>query len=455
METLAALCLAMVCYSLSGARSWAYALYFASYVPFISLSAVEGGLTNVAGLSGTNVGFKLLIRATCTLGFLFIILREKDSLSRVFRSSSLPILVLFVWGLAWVGRSQAPWISAFRLGELFSFFLAGVALYTRSGHRLELRKLLRMHCLALFVLPLLGLWFVWLRPGLVQHEGSQEVVRWGHKLLNANSLGFSCVIVMLWATHELKWLGTGCVRRPTKVNLVPVLALITCAFVFFMARSRSAALLLAFGQTILWWPTTQFLATHKLRLATAALLGMGVVAWQLPNIKPWFLRGESTASLVSATGRTDLWSDLLSDQAARQPIGGAGYLMLSEKGGFEHRGRTWTNAHNTYIFALVSTGWIGFLSVLCIVFWPLWVSCRRALRASKQDSGSERLLFVLISVIAMASITGFGVFGFPNPAMLLFYSLYTLVLAENRSEGATHIQGELRPLPAGFAPTPL
>ncbi len=455
MDILAALCIAMMCYALSGARSWAYGLYFASFVPFISLSAVEGGLTDVSGLSGGNVGFKLLLRCACTLGFLFIIAREKDSLSQIFRTSSLPILILFAWGLAWVGRSQAPWISLFRLGELFTFFLAGVALYLRAGRRAELRDVLRWHCLALLTLPLLGLWFSWFRPSLMQHQGSGDIIRWGHKLLNANSLGFSCVVVILWATHELKHANVRMTRNALRECAVPLFALLTCALVFVMARSRSAALLLAFGQMVLWWPSAQFMTTHRLRLGMAAMIGLGFLGWQWSNIQPWFLRGETMASLVSATGRTDLWRELITEQAAERPIAGSGYLMLSKEGGFQHQGRVWTNAHNTYLFALMSTGWIGFLSVLNIVFWPLWVSARRAWRAPKQDSGSERLLFALISIIAMASITGFGIFGYPNPAMLLFYSLYALILAEKRPEGVRSVHGEPYPLPTGFDPTPM
>ncbi len=455
MDILVALSLAMLCFALSGARNTAYALYFASYVPFISLSAVEGGLTDTAGLSGGNVGFKLMVRAACTIGFLIIIAREEQALSRIFRTTSLPILILFAWGLAWVGRSQAPWISLFRLGELFTFFLAGVALYLRAGSKVELHKVLRWHCMALFSLPLLGLWFAWLRPELVQHEGSGEVVRWGHKLLNANSLGFSCLVVILWASSELKRLGFGGLERPIRGRFVPVVALVTCAFIFVVARSRSAAFLLMLGQLVIWWPDARFLAQNRLRLAGAVLVASGLLIWQWASIEPWFLRGESAQSLVSATGRTELWRELITEQAAEQPVGGAGYLMLSQEGGFLHAGRVWTNAHNTYLFALISTGWIGLLSVLGIVIWPLWVSGQRAWRAPKQDNGSSRLLFALISVIAVASITGFGVFGFPNPAMLLFYSLYALVLAENQAQGAPKIQGQQRPLPTGFDPTPI
>ncbi|MBL4771148.1 MAG: O-antigen ligase family protein [Planctomycetes bacterium] len=455
MEAVTALCLAMMCFALSGARSWVYALYFASYVPFISLSAVEGGLTEVSGLGGSNVGFKLAIRAACSLGFLIIIARQKHALSQVFRASSLPILVLFAWSLAWLSRSQSPWISLFRLTELFAFFFAGVALYLQEGRKHRLRDVLRWHCLALFTLPLLSLWFSWLRPELVQHEGSGAVVRWGHKLLNANSLGFSCTVVLLWATNELK----ASFARPSdegwRGRWVPVLAVAICGLVFLMARSRSAALLLLVGQTILWWPQSPVGSRLRLRLAAGLLMGVGICLWQWSNIEPWFLRGESASSLATATGRTHLWQELITRQTSEQPVAGAGYLMLSDQGGFLHEGRMWTNAHNTYLFALVSTGWVGFLSVLCIVLWPLLACARAVRRAPIQDFEPQRLLFALIAVVALASITGFGVFGFPNPAMLLFYSLYALVLAEKRSEGVHSTNANPRPSSVGYDATPI
>ena len=301
MEVLAALCLAMACYALSGARSWAYALYFASYVPFISINAVEGGLTEVSGLGGGNVAFKLSVRVACTVGFLILAARQKNTLAQIFRASSLPILILFLWSLAWIGRSQSPWISLFRLGELFTFFLAGVALYLEVGRHTDLRKVLRWQCLALFTLPLLGLWFAWFNADVVQHTGSGEVVRWGHKMLNANSLGFACTVVILWATHELKSGGLRKTSSPWLERWLPLIALGLCAVVFLMARSRSAALILAAGQAILWWPQVPLGVNQRLRWAGVLLLGCTLAAWQWSNIEPWFLRGESASSLATAT----------------------------------------------------------------------------------------------------------------------------------------------------------
>ena len=94
MDILAALFVSIFCCVWSGARNLAYTLYFMSVVPFISLSVVEGGLTSSAGLSGGNVRFKLAVRALCTVGFLLVLARQKDSLRFLFRSCHLPILAL-------------------------------------------------------------------------------------------------------------------------------------------------------------------------------------------------------------------------------------------------------------------------------------------------------------------------------------------------------------------------
>ena len=315
--------------------------------------------------------------------------------------------------------------------------MAGVALYVEVGHRQSLRTLLRWHAMALISLPLLAVWFAFTRPDLASHQGSEELTRWGHKLLNANSLGFACTIVVLWATSELRsaWLGRsqskGDGPETWKTRLLPLLPLVLCVAVLLLARSRTAMLTLALGQAILWWPRGPLHMGHA-RFASL-LLALGVIlAWNQGTVSDWMLRGESVESLASATGRTDLWTELLAEQVPKAPIAGAGYLMLSEEGGFSHAGRIWTNAHNTYLFALVSTGLVGLALVLLVVFLPWWRSLRGYLHKDPAQEEANALLFALQSVLLATSITGFGVFGFPNPAMLLFYSLYALVICRSQ-----------------------
>ncbi|MEZ5974931.1 MAG: O-antigen ligase family protein [Planctomycetota bacterium] len=426
MDILVSVLGALLCYALSGARSAAYLFYFLSFVPFLSLSATEGGLTAASGLAGDNVQFKLAVRALCTAGFLLLLLRRRAAWAALWRSASMPVIVLVLWAAMWIGRSQAPWVSLFRLTELASFFLVGVVLFAESARFHPLHRVLRWHCMALLSLPLLALWFAVTRPDLSMHADGGEITRWGHKLLNANSLGFACTIVILWGTSELK--GAWARREADwRTRVAPALAIATCVGVLLMARSRTALSTQLIGQTILWWPRGSFSWAH-VRIGIAGLVVLAVAMWQQDLIGEYMLRGEPMESLTSATGRTDLWHGLLVDQVPKAPLAGAGYLMLSEEGGFWHAGRVWTNAHNTYLFSLVSAGLVGLCCVLLIVSRAWLRSARAARLAQGDDVHGTSLLLALQTVLLVTSITGFGVFGFPNPAMLFFYSLYTLVL---------------------------
>ena len=145
------------------------------------------------------------------------------------------------------------------------------------------------------------------------------------------------------------------------------------------------------------------------------------------------MRGESSASLSTGTGRTALWGALLREQVPEAPLGGAGYLMLSKDGGFQHAGRVWNNAHNTYIGALVAGGIPSLLCVLAIVFAPLRAARRLAMGAWAKGDTEERagwtLIYALTAAVAVASLTGFGVAGYPNPLMHFHYGLYAYILA--------------------------
>ncbi len=301
--------------------------------------------------------------------------------------------------------------------ELCSFFLAGVALYLESGRFHPLRKVLRWHCLALWSLPLIAIAFQGLRPDLAAHTTADQWTRWGHKLLNANSLGFASTVVLLWVTSAWQsrdqevspWLLAG--------------AGLSCAFVLLQSHSRTALLALFVGQAILWWPERRRVAAGAMGLLAAAGW-LALTRWEV--WQAWLLRGDSVGDLQSATGRTPLWGALLRDQVTEAPLTGFGYLMLSAEGGFWHAGREWTNAHNSYLYALVSAGWVGLVLLLACLGQVWTCAWRRACTASPEDRPAATLLLALFSVIALTSITGFGIYGHPNPAMLLFFTLYAL-----------------------------
>ena len=150
---------------------------------------------------------------------------------------------------------------------------------------------------------------------------------------------------------------------------------------------------------------------------------------QLDELIGWVLRDGSSADLMSGTGRTGLWQALLTEQVPEAPVMGAGYLMLTENGPFPHAGTWWTNTHNTYLFALISTGLPGFMATLAIALLPIRASFHRYLRAANEERSSWTLILACQMVVFVTGVTGFGICGFPNAVMLFHYALYTWALS--------------------------
>lgn len=415
---------ALLVFWLSGARTTAYLLYFLAFVPFISLdlsSAAE------SGFSGQNVLFKMSIRLLVTAGFVVLLLRRREGIGQLCRLQSIPVLFFFAWALLSVQRAQAPFLSLFRLGELLVFFLAGVVLFVESARFHGPRAVARWHCLALLQIPLVTLFFLFTQPELAYYERADGIGRLGHKFINANSLGFACVAVILWSTVELKEKREHA-RGLFFEKFVPLIALIVTAYVMFEAHSRTAMITTVLGQLIIWFPFTWKQAWRVPAFGVVAVLAVLLAFFNTDAILEWFLRGDSADALASGTGRTVLWKALLVEQLPKAPLLGAGYLALSENGTFFFNGVDWSNAHNTYVFALISTGIPGFLAILLVALAPWAVSFRRQFITPYAERPFWILLFAMQTVILVASITGFGICGYPNPAMMFHYALYSYMV---------------------------
>ncbi len=426
---LLALAAAAIAFGLSRAKSPAYALLYLAFLPFMTLDPSAGGLVSMSGIDGgDNVAWKLSMRALSMGGIAVLALRRSRAvLDVVLRPACLPVLALFLWALIGLPRANDPWVAFFRLGELLAFFVTGVVLYVEAGRDTDGPTVMRWHALA--VLPLVGVTiaFAFLHPEIAFHESSSGIRRMGHKFMNSNVLGFAATVVALWGLFVLK--GTGRARTTYETALA-LLALAAGAFVMFHARSRTATLTAALGAAVMWFPwphalqSAQESGRRRLGFAAfAAVLGVCLIA-MAPEIQSWFLRGASASDVASGTGRTGLWADLLQLQVPKAPWLGAGYLNLSSAGGFEHAGHQWNNAHSTYLFALVSTGFPGLLCVLLIVGLPIVCSARRVLGGPLEDRPTWTFVFAIQCTLGALSITSFGVIGYPNVAMLFHYALY-------------------------------
>lgn len=424
---LAVLALSSGAFLVSRAPTLAYFLYFLAFVPFVSFDPEPGGLQSVADLDGQNVLYKMSIRLATSAGLVLLLFRHRSALRHAFLPSCWPVVVFVIWAAAGLTRLESPWIPMFRLGELLIFFLTGVCLYLEAGRHHPPRAVARWHCLALLPLCLATLYLAWTRPEVAYHEGLAGI-RLGHRFIEPNVLGFAACVVMLWATHELREAREGA-HHWTLERMLPLLALAVSALVLVLARSRTAMITAIAGQFLLWFPFYRGDARRRALFAIFVLGTLSTAAAFSDVIASWFLRGDPLADLMSATGRTELWRALLTEQVPRAPFFGTGYLTLGGAGHFEHAGVWWTNAHNTYLFALVSTGLPGLIAVLAIAFAPLRATFGRIFRSSSADRPAWVLLFALQTVVAMTSITGFGITGFPNAAMLFSYAIYMYCVA--------------------------
>jgi len=426
------LLLVVVCsvlaYFLSGSKSKLYFLYFLSFVPFVTLNADAGGLESAEGLSGGIVLMKMSVRLLTAAGFMLAFLSGKQSLSRLALPQYLPVVFFVAWAMLGLHRAQAPWVSFFRLGELFVFFLVGVTLYDRVSSQASVRSVIRWHCLALAPLCAVAGLFVWLNPDIAQHTGEDGAMRIGHQLMNANVLGFAAVVLCLWATFELKE-GRERVRHVFFERYFPAICLIGGFIVIIYARSRTSSITFLVGQVLIWIVFTRDKRKYLSLIVPGVILSVLFAVASFDGFLEWFMRGDDVETLKSGTGRTDLWSMLLFEQAPKFPLLGSGYLMLSEHGRFEHHGAHWNNAHNTFVFALVSTGIPGMLAVCAIVTWPAVRAYRMISRVPEALRSSWVLLFTLTLVIALTSVTGFGVSGHPNVAMFFHYALFSYVVS--------------------------
>lgn len=423
----------VLCYLFSGARTHAYLLYFLAFIPFVSFDPSSGGLQDVSGLGGQNVLIKMGVRAATTAGFMVLLLRRKEVLGTLLAPACLPVVAYFVWAMLGIYRAQSEWVSFFRLGELLAFFIIGTVLYLESGRFRTPRELVRFHCMALLPLCIITLYFAEIEPTMAYHVGPGGLKRLGHHFIEANILGFAACTGLLWATHELKEPREN-KRSFLMERILPFAGLWLSTHVLIYARSRTAMITAIVGMLILWFPYYGSSKTRRAAFGAMMCAALALTVVNLDVVTAWFLRGDSAEDLATGTGRTGLWDALVGEQVPRSPMIGAGYLMLGPGGGFDHAGRVWSNAHNTYMFSLVSTGIPGLLMVLWISLHPVYCLIRRVHSGPKEERASWAVFLAMTLVVGVTNITGFGISGFPNAAMLFHYAIYPLAVLPRKSD---------------------
>lgn len=214
-------------------------------------------------------------------------------------------------------------------------------------------------------------------------------------------------------------------------------------FVVLFSRSRTALIALAVAIMVQWWfayRRSRSIRLYDVLVAVPSLVGASALAAVMGfllgvpivvNTLDLVNRGEDSATIMSVTGRTDIWPYAVK-RIVEGPVSfvfghgyGASKLVLNEN--------NWTasfiayHAHNTYLEVLLSTGLLGAIFFVAIVGYSLkWLT--RSPELSQSSSIGFRLrALTVVSAILSSTITESDLAVKVGP-LVIIYLFYVLSL---------------------------
>jgi O-antigen ligase len=259
---------------------------------------------------------------------------------------------------------------------------------------------------------------------------SYGVKRLAMGLTHPNGISFMSAIAFWLTFKDYK------IRFPSLLWIPRVMFLL----IIYLSRSRIGLACLLLGCFIKIWYTVvrnkSSASWYILRLASVSLIIFLMLGFSLAllleipffqNIFDVINRGQSVEVVISVTGRTDIWTTAIDKifENIVTFIFGHGYAMsrfVLNEGSVQHDWYFY-HAHNLFLEVLVSMGFIGFCSLLVLIFYNLkWIfnfnrlqkiySFTFAIRAA--SAVSMTLMFSLTEV-PLASKIG------PVPLLYFFY----------------------------------
>ena len=401
-------------------RTLTSAACLVTMLPFLSLGEDVSGIdaTDASGASA----YKLLGRGVGAL--LLVALAASDSRSLRFlqgASARLAFGFAFVAILS-VVNAPYPQLPFIRIGEWAVFFLAGVVVHSRvtlrSGDeglvRLLLGSLLPLVAMALFL-------SVTNADAVIEVRTADQMSRLGGRLIDPQSLG---LIGAFFGIAGIAVFLSG--RGGAGAGLVALSAFGVGALLITQSHSRTGLLSFAAGAGTFFLLDSRRNPAALIALAVGGAMGVTALPFVADGLASWFLRGESAENLSTGSSRTLLWSALIFESFPLEPLLGHGYLFLGPDGPLRAAGAEWSNAHNAYIFALVSTGIVGFSLLLGMVIFGLRSWFRIA--ATRATAGGSwvirRGLCACYVTLLVDACSNYGMVGHPSPAMFLFHLLF-------------------------------
>ena len=297
------------------------------------------------------------------------------------------------------------------------FFFKLIRLYDKSYER-ELTAFIFIVNRSIFIMAIIFLLGSQFNPDFfyrATHGGN--VHRLGGLIINPNELGLLSIIGITLSYVEIYF------DRNKKYN---TLALLTCITVMLMTQSRSSL----FAFIII---SGFYLFISKNYYLKIISIVVGIVVLPVVINKIVFKEG-NIEEVTSMTGRTEFWSDLITEAFPLSPICGFGFMSISTNTFYNKYASTHSYAasmaHNTFIEVLINLGLVGiFICLLQILltFFAIAVSKERVLQMTA---------FFMLVPLLINSITEFGIFGHTNYAIMFyqFVFLFFTISVVNRKE---------------------
>ena len=310
-------------------------------------------------------------------------------------AAAYAVIALMLLSVAW---SAYLWDSIRGGSQLLLASLIGTAMFIDSPTEVGMARLRSVAVCFVVLSVLFSLAF----PGLATIAGGYGGVYQGALrgiLTDKNPFGnaLSSIMVMLLVTAQI---GRGSwVRSPYVAAIVAGLVMLWL--------SQSATSMIAFLIPALLFAVNRTVLDHtpnaglRLLLVIIGAVGAGLVAFVGPT-----LLAEMVGSVgrdATFTGRTEIW-DLTWRAALQRPLLGYGYLSFWQDyigdNGLLARLGMWqvAEAHNGYIEALLSAGFVG-LTLVVLVLGYLLVRSFVRLILRPRDRNAEAALLLVLNVV--------------------------------------------------------
>lgn len=385
-------------------RKWAY--FAVGVLPF-TISALNLDASLITWPAWTGYAKGHIITLLDSLALALIIVSQAPA-------RRLPFLALLIAYLAAaalsMGFSSLPMSTSFYVFQLMRVVILFVAVASFAGQPGALR---------------------WLAMGLAAGAIFQVIATIDQKFSGAaqaaGTLGHQNLLGLMLHFVTLPLMALLLAGERRKIIMVGVLAaLVAVAF----GASRGAVAFVAIGMAILFVLSIARKPTaHKWKMAGLAVLAVAVVT---PVVISSFadryeVRPDSSGSdaerVAFETAAKAIWSDHPMGVGANQ------YILTANVDGYSERAGViwnWSSrsapVHNMYLLVAAETGWIGLITFVMLLLWPILRGIAFAFR-NRSDPRGEIVLGASVAIMVLA------VHGLYEWVFVTFYAQYVFAIS--------------------------